>query len=143
MKAIAEAIKPLAEKCANEKKELHLLLLGCNTITLIPDLKNVMTLDVQKYVTVLCTSEAWPSDCASLLWSLYGHYARAGDLHSFRAGTRNLLGEYTAHYIRQRIVDDSRKALKLNGSLANAVHCQRLDSIEACSRGGDVKMELL
>ena len=79
-----------------------------------------------------------------MLWTLYGALARSGDggLDSFRAGTRSLLGEYTDHYKRQRIVDASRAALKLNGSLANAVHCERLDRVKVRD-GMDAEMALL
>ena len=56
--------------------------------------------------------------------------ASAGGLDNFRAGTRTLLGEYTDHFKRQRIVDQSREELKLEGSLGNAVHCSRLDRVK-------------
>jgi hypothetical protein len=139
---IAEAIAPLTEKCASLGKEMHLLLLGCNTIGAIPSLKQHISQEAQKRVTVLCTSEVWPSDCTPLLWTLYGTYARPGDLDNFRAGTRTLLGEYTDHYARQRIIDDSRAELKLQGSLANAVHCDRLDRVVE-QPGCGVQMSLL
>ena len=95
----------------------------------MPSLKQHISLEAQKHVTVLCTSEVWPSDCTTFLWSLYGTYARPGDLDNFRASTRNLLGEYTDHFVRQRITDPSREELNVHGSLANAVHCDRLDRV--------------
>ena len=70
------------------------------------------------------------TDCSTLLWHLYGATASAGGLDNFRAGTRTLLGEYTDHFKRQRIVDQSREELKLEGSLGNAVHCSRLDRVK-------------
>lgn len=140
--SIAEAIAPLAERVASLGKELHLLLLGCNTIRLVPALKQKITPPTQACVVVLCTSEVWPSDCSTMLWSLYGHLARCADLDSFRAGTRTLLGEYTDHYKRQRIVDASRAALKLEGSLANAVHCDPLHRV-VVTPTGDALMSLL
>ena len=51
-------------------------------------------------------------------------------MDSFRSGTRTLLGEYTDHYKRQRIIDESRSELLLEGSLANAIHYSRLDEVE-------------
>ena len=77
-------------------------------------------------------AQVWPSDCSTLLclWHLYGATASAGGLDNFRAGTRTLLGEYTDHYKRQRILDQSREELKLEGSLGNAVHCSRLDRVK-------------
>ena len=77
-----------------------------------------------------------------MLWHLYGALARPDDMHSFRAGTRSLLGEYTDHYARQRIIDESRAELRLSGSLANAVHCDRLDRVVVLPCGG-VQMDLL
>ena len=58
---------------------------------------------------------------------------------SFRTGTRTLLGKYTDHFHRQRIVDESRAALKLNGSLADAVHCNPLHRVKV-TPAGDVRM---
>ena len=126
----AAAIVPLADRCHALGKELHLLLLGCNTIQLVPFLKAAIA--KPECVTVLCTSEVWPSDCSVMLWHLYGALAQTGGMDSFRAGTRTLLGEYTDHYKRQRIQDESRAELMLEGSLGNAVHCSRLDRVKVC-----------
>mgnify|MGYP007024373004 CR=1 FL=1 len=52
-----------------------------------------------------------------------------GSLSAFRSGTRQLLGEYTDHYQRQCIRDESRSELNIEGSLADAVHCSTLDRI--------------
>ena len=126
---LASAIAPLADKCCTLGIELHLLLIGCNTIQAVPALKAAICPGSASCVTVLCTSEVWPSDCSVLLWHLYGALAQAGSLSAFRSGTRHLLGEYTDHYQRQRIRDESRSELKIEGSLANAVHCSTLDQI--------------
>ena len=141
-KTVAQYIAPLATKCASMGKELHVLLLGCNTINTVTALKREIRPEEQKVVTVLCTSDLWPSDCSTMLWCLYGALVRTKDVNTFRAGTRNLLGEYTDHYARQRIMDESRAELKLTGSLANAVHCDRLSNIEV-QESGDVVMQLL
>lgn len=141
-KTVAQYIAPLAARCARMEKELHVLLLGCNTINTVTALKRAIRPEEQKVVTVLCTSDLWPSDCSTMLWCLYGALARTKDVNSFRAGTRTLLGEYTDHYARQRILDESREELKLTGSLANAVHCDLLSNIEV-QESGDVVMQLL
>ena len=90
----------------------------------------------------MVTSEVWPSDCSIFLWDLYGAAARVGDLTSFRTGTRTKLGEYTSHFTRQRIVDESREELKITGSLADAVHCDRLSDVKL-GPGGEAVMQLL
>ena len=139
---IAEAIAGVAERCANLCQMLHVLLLGCNTIQLVEHLKQKIPEATQSKVWVLCTSEVWPSDCSSMLWHLYGALARPDDMCSYRSGTRTLLGEYTDHYARQRISDQSREELKLTGSLANAVHCDRLDRVVNLP-GQGAQMELI
>ena len=140
---LARAIAPLAAKCAARTVELHVLLVGCNTIQAVPALKKVIADEhVQKQVVVMVTSEVWPSDCSIFLWDLYGAAARVGDLTSFRTGTRTKLGEYTSHFTRQRIVDESREELKITGSLADAVHCDRLSDVKL-GPGGEAVMQLL
>ena len=123
--------------------ELHVLLIGCNTIQAVPALKTAIADEkVQQKVVVMVTSEVWPSDCSIFLWDLYGAAARVGDLTSFRTGTRTKLGEYTSHFTRQRIVDESREELKITGSLADAVHCDRLSDVKL-GPGGEAVMQLL
>ena len=140
---LAQAIAPLAAKCAGMGVELHVLLVGCNTIQAVPALKHAIADEtVQKQVVVMVTSEVWPSDCSIFLWDLYGAAARVGDLTSFRAGTRTKLGEYTNHFTRQRIVDESREELKITGSLADAVHMDRLSDVKIAP-GGEAVMQLL
>lgn len=139
---LAKAIAPLADRCFRMGKELHVLLIGCNTIKAIPALKRAIPPNAQEVVTVLCTSEVWPSDCSTMLWCLYGALARPKDLNSFRAQTRGLLGQYTDHYQRQSIEDTSRRELKITDSLANAVHCDRLSRVQT-QDGGDAVMQLL
>ena len=74
-----------------------------------------------------------------------------GDLTTFRAATRTLLGEYTEHYNRQRIEDDAvREARAARGvtgegieaSLANAARCDRLDKVTVTA-GGNAEVSLL
>ena len=140
---IADAIAGLAGRSGSLGQQmLHILLLGCNTIQLVGHLKESIPEALHSRVWVLCTSEVWPSDCSTMLWHLYGALARPDDMNSFRAGTRTLLGEYTDHYARQHIIDPSRADLKLSGSLANAVHCDRLDRVVVLP-GQGAQMELL
>ena len=77
-----------------------------------------------------------------MMWHLYGALARTNGLSDFRAGTRTLIGEYTAHYQRQRIIDETREELGIADSLANAVHCDRLDNV-VVSEAGHAKMAIL
>ena len=142
LKFIADAIAPLAHRCHTQGKELHLLLLGCNTIQLVPHLKTAIPPEEAGCVTVMCTSEVWPSDCSMMLWHLYGATVRTNGLSDFRAGTRTLIGEYTSHYQRQRIIDETREELGIADSLANAVHCDRLDNV-VVSEAGHAKMAIL
>ena len=139
---LASALAPLADRCSTLGIELHLLLIGCNTIQAVPALKAAISPASARCVTVLCTAEVWPSDCSSLLWHLYGALSRTGGMSAYRSGTRQLLGEYTDHYQRQRIRDESLSELKIEGSLANAVHCSVLDQVVVC--GGMLpQMDLL
>ena len=61
---------------------------------------------------------------------------------AFRNGTRILLGEYTDHYQRQRIRDESLLELKIESSLANAVHCSVLSEV-VVNEGMLPQMDLL
>jgi hypothetical protein len=129
---VAECIAPLANKCAAMGKELHLLLTGCNTVNICPALLAQLPKPSHKSVWILCTSTKWPGDLATFLWHLYGTFVQVGDLQMFRQRTRQLLGEYTNHFQRQRLVDLSRKEEAASGiekSLAEAVHLGRLDDI--------------
>ena len=72
-----------------------------------------------------------------MLWHHYGSYVNQGDLTEFRSATRTLLGEYTEHYQRQRIEDDSLREARagrshagIDESLANAARCDRLDKVQ-------------
>ena len=83
----------------------------------------------------MCTSATWPSDLAPFLWHHYGGYAH--DLDMFKQHTRELLGEYTEHYKRQRIEDESTREARgatsewagLEMSLANPVHADWLSRV--------------
>lgn len=141
---VARMIEPLADKCAANQKELHLLLVGCNTGGLAAALKSAIKANAQPSVWVVCTSDLWPSDLAPFLWHLYGSYVLKGDLHAYRMHTRNLIGEYTDHYKRQRLVDQSRvdQARDFEQSLANCCHCDRLDRVTVME-SGHAKVDLM
>ena len=127
---VASCIAPLADKCASLGKELHILLTGCNTISLVAPLKKRIADSSHACVWVMCTTEVWPTDVATFMWHLYGGLVRKGDMLEFRAGTRDLLGEYTDHFVRQHIVDQSLSDAGLEVSLANAIRLDRLDRVE-------------
>ena len=99
---------------------------------------------------MVCTNEVWPSDLAPFLWHHYGSLVQKGDLGEFRSATRTLLGEYTEHYKRQRIQDDSLREARANReksggleeSLANAARCDRLDRVKLVA-GGTADVALL
>ena len=141
---LATSIAKLADRVVRAGKELHIILSGCNT----QNLHTAVPADQRAHVYVLCTSVVWPSDLAPFLWHHYGGLARPGDLAAFRAATRRLLGEYTEHYHRQRIVDESMReargagAASFEGSLANCAFMDRLDKVEVIA-SGNVRMELL
>ena len=145
---LAKNIEALAARVVAAGKELHILLTGCNTQNLVGPLLATLPADQHPHVWVLCTNFVWPSDVATFLWHHYGSLARPGDLAAFRSATRRLLGEYTLHYQRQRIHDESMRearaasASPFEGSLANCVYMDRLDRV-AVSPGGDVSMSLL
>ena len=134
---VAACIKPLAEKCAASDKELHIILTGCNTINVCPQLKELVPEPCQSSVWVLCTSTKWPGDIAVFLWHLYASTVQFNDMQTFRQRTRTLLGEYTGHFQRQRIEDVSsqEEARVMHNSLAEAVHLERLDRIRVAPSG--------
>jgi len=132
---VADSLGKLAKQVAGAGKELHIILAGCNTVGAVAALHAVTPPEVRNHVWVVCTTEVWPSDVAPFLWHHYGGLVQKGDLQQFRSATRRLLGEYTEHYKRQRIENDAvreARAGKLGGledSLANAVRCDRLSSL--------------
>ena len=75
-----------------------------------------------------------------------------GDLGAFRSATRTLLGEYTEHYARQRIQNESVREARaqsasaslsdIEASLANAVRCDRLDKV-TLTPGGNAEIAWL
>ena len=144
---LAKDIQALAARVVAAGKELHILLTGCNTQNLMQSLLSTLPADQHPHVWVLCTSFVWPSDLATFLWHHYGSLARPGDLDAFRSATRKLLGEYTLHYQRQRIRDESMRearagAAQFETSLANCVFMDRLDKV-AVAPGGEVRMAML
>ena len=146
---LAKDIRALAARVVAAGKELHILLTGCNTQNLMQSLQSSLPADLHPHVWVLCTSFVWPSDLATFLWHHYGSLARPGDLDAFRSATRKLLGEYTLHYKRQRIRDESMREARgtassaaFEESLANCVFMDRLDRV-AVAPGGEVRMAML
>jgi hypothetical protein len=145
---IAKSIGGLAERVANAGKELHILLPCCNTIRAVEALQLAIPAPAHKHVWVLCTNSVWPSDLAPFLWHHYGSLVQQADMQPFRSATRTLLGEYTDHYKRQRIEDQSLREARggalggLELSLAEAAFLDRLDAVKAAAYG-DVEMEKL
>ena len=149
---VAQSVSVLAARAVAAGKELHLLLAGCNTEQLIPELHKAIPASAHPSIWVLCTTEVLPSDVAPFLWYHYGTLAQLGDLLMFQSATRKLLGEYTEHYHRQRIQDDSLREARaanmstseesMEKSLANAVRLDRLDRV-TLHPGGRVDMALL
>ena len=147
---IANTLGPLARRVKEAGKELHIILSGCNTIGMVSHLYTATPEDARSNVWVVCTNEVWPSDLAPFLWHHYGRLVQKGDLGEFRSATRTLLGEYTEHYKRQRIEDDSLREARaarpskggLEDSLANAARCDRLDRVTPVE-GGTADMSLL
>ena len=138
---VTSYIAPLVETCAEHDKELHLFLTGCNTISTVPALKCSVPASAQERVWVLCTSAQWPGDVAPFLWHLYGSTARRGDLDEFRRQTRNMLGEYTEHFNRQRIRGNMPEGA-MKDSLANGVHLDNLARVIVLP-SGHAQMALL
>lgn len=145
---LAESLAKLAKQVAGAGKELHIILAGCNTVGAVAALHAAAPPNVRNHVWVVCTTEVWPSDVAPFLWHHYGGLVQKGDLQEFRSATRRLLGEYTEHYKRQRIENESIREARggklggLEDSIANAVRCDRLDAV-TIQEGGGVEMSLL
>jgi hypothetical protein len=129
-------IAPLATKCAKAGKVLHVILAGCNTVSLCLPLKNLLSPEVQEKVWLLCTLDTWPGDLATFLWAEYGTNLTP-DLTAFRSATRSLLDEFTHHYKRQRIQDVDHEAARSKSftSLADLVLLDRLDKVQKSEDG--------
>lgn len=143
--AIAKCISPLAEHVFEAGKVLHIVLPGCNTINLCYHLKESLPEQVHHIVYILCTSDVWPGDLSHIMWSQYGTNLTA-DLSHFRAATRSILDEYTHHYKRQRILDQSMQATakkKSRQRLSDAVYLDRLDRICIQNSGQNIEMQSL
>ena len=146
----AKSLGVLAARVAHAGKELHILMPGCNTISLVQALHAAVPDSAREHVWVLCTDTVWPSDLAPFLWHHYGSLAQRGDLQLFRSATRSLIGEYTDHYKRQRIEDEALRDARAKQSeaaggryevsLAEAVYLDRLDRVAVQVGQGVVQM---
>jgi hypothetical protein len=146
---IAGTLGALARRVMEAGKELHIILAGCNTIGLVSHLHTSTPEAARPHVWVICTNEVWPSDLAPMLWHHHATLVNKGDLTEFRLATRTLLGEYTEHYQRQRIEDDSLREARagrstggIDDSLANAARCSRLDQVQLVA-GGAAEVALM
>ena len=98
---------------------------------------------------LLATNDVWPSDLSCLLWHMYGETVSVG-LDQYRVETRTLIDQFTEHYKRQNIILEAleeagvtkNESLAHVKSLADLVHLDRLDRIEA-SDGGFAEMALI
>ena len=147
--AVAGSLGALARRVMEAGKELHIILAGCNTIGLVSHLSSSTPEAARQHVWVICTNEVWPSDLAPMLWHHYATLVNKGDLSEFRHATRTLLGEYTEHYQRQRIEDDSLREARagrstggIDESLANVARCDRLDNVRIVA-GGAAEVALM
>lgn len=145
LQAIAKCISPLAEHVFEAGKVLHIVLPGCNTINVCYHLKESLPERIHHIVYILCTSDVWPGDLSHIMWSQYGTNLTA-DLSHFRAATRRILDEYTHHFKRQRILDQSMQAAakkKSRQRLSDAVYLDRLDRICTQNSGQNIEMQSL
>ena len=79
----------LAHLVARAGKVVHLILTGCNTCSILMQLKALVAEHLQPRVWVLSTNEVWSSDLSSTLWHFYaGHVSE--DLDRFHRETRTL-----------------------------------------------------
>ena len=140
---VAARLCPLVASVHAMGKVCHLLCTGCNTIGVVRHLKEQIPLEHQSIVYVLCTTDVWPGDLSTTLWGQYGGCLQP-DLVKFRNATRYILDEYTHHYKRQRIVDQSMKegARRHFRTLSDCVHLDCLANVKATDFG-DVIMQKL
>jgi hypothetical protein len=130
--AMAETIGKLAVRLHGLGKLLHLLLTGCNTVSLVlPICKHIdgMCAAAKQSVWVLATNSVWPGDLSTFLWSQYGSTVNQ-ELTEFRCATRIILDEYTAHWRRQKIKDQAMaEHTKGIQFLSELVMLDRLDKV--------------
>jgi hypothetical protein len=126
-------------------KTLHVLLTGCNTIYLVLPIcqkLDALCCAAKGSVWVLATNSVWPGDMSCFLWAQYG-YTVTEDLAAFRNATRIMLDEFTIHWRRQKLSDQSlaEDTHTSNMSLAERVTLDRLDRVK--DDAGFAKMALL
>ena len=127
---VAQFLTTLGTRAATLGKIVHLFALGCNTCTWLLPLKERVPKQWHSSIWVLCTNHVWPSDLSSCLWHFYGELVTK-DLDQFRINTRVLLDQFTEHWKRQHITDESLAEAKTSEikSLADLVFLDRLDHI--------------
>ena len=127
---VASHIAGLGNRWHAKQKVLHVLLTGCNTSNLVLPIRQKLEPAAQSSVWVLATTQVWPGDMSTFLWSQYGATVST-DLAAFRLATRTILDEFSAHWKRQKIRDEamSEQVRKLR-SLADLVVLDRLDRVE-------------
>ena len=129
--AMAEVIGKLAVRLHALGKLLHLLLTGCNTVNVVlPICKHIDSIcaEAKQSVWVLATNSVWPGDLSTFLWSQYGSTVTP-ELTEFRRATRIMLDEYTVHYRRQKIKDQSMAEHTTSTRLHERVMLDRLDKV--------------
>jgi hypothetical protein len=127
---VASHIAGLGNRCHASQKILHVLLTGCNTNNLVLPIRQKLEPAAQSSVWVLATTQVWPGDMSTFLWSQYGAMVST-DLAAFRVATRIILDEYTTHWKRQKIKDEAMsEQVKSFSSLADLAVLDRLDRVE-------------
>lgn len=143
---LAGCLAGLAERAVQAGKTIHLILTGCNTCNFVLPFKQVLTPAAQKNTWVLCTNHTWSSDLSSCLWHFYGGTVTS-DLQDFREQTSTLIDQFTAHWKRQnmKLVWDWSRSKSAQGieSLADLVHVDRMDRVEADDSGQFPVMSLI
>ena len=127
---VASHIAGLGNRCHAKQKVLHVLLTGCNTSNLVLPIRQKLEPAAQSSVWVLATTQVWPGDMSTFLWSQYGATVST-DLAAFRLATRTILDEFSAHWKRQKIRDEAMsEQVRKFRSLADLVVLDRLDRVE-------------
>lgn len=137
---IAEKLTQLTRRLGG--KPLHAVMTGCNTCGIALPLKALIPEELHAHVWLLCTNEVWPGDLSTFLWHHYGATVQ-NDLEEFRLRTRTLIDQFTPHWKRQRVEDQSmNESARKTKSLSLFVLCDRLDRVRP-GAGGFPEMSLL